>query len=105
MGGRLIIGRVLQLDAMKNVYAGPEVKQSADKGTCDKRVFVIPELINDFVDKFRRDTKLHCMSLTAYFWIFICVTYRTALRCNCLDQIFDARRRRAGRQHGHYSGN
>ncbi len=60
--GRLIVRRVLQLDAMKKVYAGADVEQSTDKRTGEERVFVIPEVINDFVDEFRWDIRLYCVS-------------------------------------------
>ena len=59
---RLIVRRVLQLDATKKVYASTDAEQSADERTGDERVFVIPEVINDFVDEFRWDIRLYCVS-------------------------------------------
>ncbi len=52
---------------MKKVYTGGEVKQSADEGTGDECVFAIPEVIDDLLDEFRWDTKLHCVLV--YWWI------------------------------------
>ncbi len=46
----------------KRCTAGADVEQSGDEGTSDERVFVIPEVINDFVDEFRWDTRLRCAS-------------------------------------------
>lgn len=55
LGGRLIVGRVIQLNAKKKVYVGTEVERSADEGTGNKCVFAIPEAFNYFVDEFRWD--------------------------------------------------
>ncbi len=58
---------MVQLYAVKEVHTGAEVEQSAGKRTVKERVFVIPEVINGFVDEFRWDTRLYCVS--ACFWI------------------------------------
>ena len=54
---------MIQLDAMKKVYAGADGEQSADKRTSEECVFVIPEVIDDLLDELRWDDKLHCMSV------------------------------------------
>ncbi len=56
--GRFVKGYLLQFHAVKKVYAGAEVEQSADEGTGDERIFAIPEVIDDLLDEFRWDTKL-----------------------------------------------
>ncbi len=65
--GRFVMGYLLQFHAVKKVYAGAEVEQSADEGTGDERIFAIPEVIDDLLDEFRWDTKLHCVLV--YFWM------------------------------------
>ncbi len=64
--GRLVVGRVLQLDAAKRCTWGTEVESSVDKRIGDERVFVIAEVIDEIINSGRILRCIACQSISGF---------------------------------------